>query len=44
MPDGKKSKFDKDERKLQVYFGLGIAFVVLGLLTFVILVIKDLHH
>jgi hypothetical protein len=38
------SKADPDEKKLQVIFGIAIGAVVLGVIAFVILIVKDLQH
>ena len=44
MPPGKPANSDETEKKLQVVFFVAVGFVVLGLIAFVVLVVKDLQH
>jgi hypothetical protein len=42
MPPGKGPNAHPDEKKLQVVFGVAIAAVVIGIVMFVILVVRDM--
>ncbi len=44
MPGKSAPQFDKEEKQLQVVFGVAIALVLLGVIAFVVLVIKDMQH
>ena len=44
MASPKKPNPQETEKKLQIVFGIAVALVVLGLIAFFVLAMKDMQH